>query len=42
MRMHPFYPQILDYLDRPVPSEADLPAQWSTDVQELHRMWSRH
>lgn len=41
-RMHPFYPQILDYLDRPVHSEADLPARWSADVRELHRMWSRH
>ncbi|MGW5280570.1 hypothetical protein ACWERI_14170 [Streptomyces collinus] len=40
--MHPFYPQILDYLDRPVHLEAGLPAQWSADVQELHRMWSPH
>jgi hypothetical protein len=41
-RMHSFYAQILDYLDRPVPSEADLPGQWSTDVQELHRIWRLH
>ncbi|POX46401.1 hypothetical protein C3489_32000 [Streptomyces sp. Ru71] len=40
--MHPFFPQILDYLDRPVSSEADLPGQWSAAVQELYRVWSRH
>ncbi|MGW1983254.1 hypothetical protein ACWCPJ_12420 [Streptomyces collinus] len=41
-RMHLFYPQILDHLDRPVHLEGGLPAQWSADVQELHRMWGQH
>jgi hypothetical protein len=40
--MHPFYPKVLDYLDRPVSPEAVLPRQWSAAVQELHRKWSRN
>ncbi|MFF9213496.1 MULTISPECIES: hypothetical protein [unclassified Streptomyces] len=40
--MHPLYPKVLDYLDRPVSSEAVLPRQWSAAVQELHRRWSRY
>ncbi|GEK03887.1 competence protein CoiA family protein [Streptomyces sp. 1-11] len=39
-RVHPFYARILDHLDRPVPAQADLRAQWERDVLRLHLLWS--
>lgn len=39
-RVHPFCARILDHLDRPVPAQADLRAQWEHDVLRLHLLWS--
>ncbi|MGQ4420276.1 hypothetical protein ACN6LA_000171 [Streptomyces sp. SAS_269] len=42
-QVHPFYARILDHLDRPVPGEAGLRAQWGRDVLRLRVLWSgRH
>ncbi|WP_162468826.1 competence protein CoiA family protein [Streptomyces adustus] len=42
-QVHPFYARILDHLDRPPTTEAELPTQWRRDVLRLHALWSeRH